>query len=230
MSERTLFARHYAIAAAALALVAAPLLALSYFAIGDGKKELDTPTVSAWADPARRLAGGLVTFASADRVYATYIQLFALLLPAILLSALSARSLRPQRISRPERWGWRLALTGYLLLALGIAGAALLLIGASPSGTAVNIPFVSLVLPGVLLSTIGSTTLGIALLRARFARSSTAWLLAFAFPLWFVGSFVLGHNSIGLLPLFVAWALTRIDPRRQVLAADADLARVGTQQ
>ncbi len=208
MSERSPLVGFYAVVAAAVALIGAPLLALSYFAIGDGKKELDTGTVSAWADPARRLAGGLLTFASPDRVYATYIQVFAVLLPSVLLCALAARSLRPQTTTRPERWGWRLALTGYFLLALGIAVASILLVGAAPSGTVVNIPFVAFVVPGLLLSTVGSTTLGIALIRAHYAPRSTAWLLALAFPLWFVGSFVLGHNSIGLLPLFIAWATT----------------------
>src|SRR3954467_2003678 len=75
----------YPTIAAAVAVLVAPLLALSYFAIPDGADELKTGTVSAWADPARDTAGRLLTFASHDRVYATYVQLFTLLFPAVLL-------------------------------------------------------------------------------------------------------------------------------------------------
>ena len=55
-------------------------------------------------------------------------------------------------------------------------------------------------------------------MRARYAPRLTAWLLALAFPLLLVGSIALGHNSLGLVPLFVAWAasgrqLWRAEPR-----------------
>jgi energy-converting hydrogenase Eha subunit A len=79
-----------------------------------------------------------------------------------------------------------------------------MLIGASPNGNFVNVPFLSFMVPGILLSTIGSVVLGIALVRAGYRPRLTSWLLAFAFPLWIVGSFVLGHNSIGLAPMLVA--------------------------
>jgi hypothetical protein len=77
----------YAVLAGAAAVFLSPLLALSYFATADGAQELDIGTVSAWADPARDIAGGLLTWASADRVYSTYVQVFALLLLAVLLCA-----------------------------------------------------------------------------------------------------------------------------------------------
>jgi hypothetical protein len=32
--------------------------------------------------------------------------------------------------------------------------------------------------------------------------------------LWLTGSFVLGHNSLGLVPLLVAWGATGWDLRR----------------
>ena len=55
----------YAVLAAAAAVFFSPLLALSYFATADGAQELETGTVSAWADPARDIVGGLLTWASA---------------------------------------------------------------------------------------------------------------------------------------------------------------------
>jgi hypothetical protein len=209
VSERTArIVGLYSVVAGAAAIVVSPLLAMSYFAIDDGKDELDTATVSAWAKPGRDLAGGLLTFASADRVYATYIQLFLLLAPAILLCAWAVRSRRPASMGRFERWGWRIALVGYACLLVGGITVSLMLVKASPNGNFVNVPFLLLIVPGILISTIGSVVLGIALIRAGYRPRLTTWILAVAFPLWIVGSDVLGHNSIGLTPILVAWGLS----------------------
>lgn len=206
MSDRiTRFAGLYALIAAAVAIVVAPLLGLAYFAIPAGAEE-ETGTVAAWADPARDLAGGLLTWASADRVYATYTQAFALILPAILVCAWVTRARRRDAESRLERWGWRLTLTAYSSLALGLAIVAVMLFGVSPSSTILDLAYVPLVLPGIVFGTIGSTVLGVGLLRSAYEPRVTAWLLALVFPLWVIGDFVIGHNSLGLVPLFVAWA------------------------
>ena len=221
MSDRIRFASLYALFAAAASLVLAPLLALAYFATPEGAGELESTTVSAWAEPARDAAAGLLTFASPDRVYATYLQVLALLFPAIAVWAWLARSRRPQQVTRPERGGWRLSLTGYILLVSGLLALAVVLVAASPTSTAANGFFFALVVPGTLLSTIGSTTLGVALLRAGYRPRLTAWLLALALPFWLAGSIVLGHNSIGLVPLLVAWAATGRGFAAQPTAAEA---------
>ena len=57
-------------------------------------EELEVGSVSGWAEPGRDLAGGLLTWASPDRVYATYVQLFALLFPAVFLCARAVRARR----------------------------------------------------------------------------------------------------------------------------------------
>jgi hypothetical protein len=88
---------------------------------------------------------------------------------------------------------------GYTLLSVGVIVA--------PPGAALNVVFFALIVPGLLLSTIGSTTLGIALLRARYRPRMTAALLAISLPFWFFGADVIGHNSPGLLPLFLAWGV-----------------------
>jgi hypothetical protein len=199
----------YAVIAAGVSVLLAPLLALSYLGTSEGTEDLEIGTVSAWADPARDLAGGLLTWASPDRVYATYVQGFALLFPAVLLCAWAVRARRRPRSGGFERWAWRIALAGYGLATVGIGAAFVVLFGDSASdGDALNLVFLVLMFPGMLLSVIGSTVLGIALLRARYAPRLTAWLLALAFPLMLVGSDVLGHNSLGMVPLFVAWAAT----------------------
>lgn len=190
----------YAAAAAVASMLVTPLLALAYFATEDGASELEVGSVSAWAEPARDALDGLLTFASADGVYYTYLKLLILIAPAMFLCALAVRSRRPQTQTRPEIWGWRIALAGYAALAAGV-------ILAPPWSVALNIVFLALIVPGLLLGTIGSTVLGIALLRSSFRPRLTAWLLALAVPPWLVASMVLGHNSPGLVPLFLAWGV-----------------------
>jgi hypothetical protein len=199
--RRIRFAGLYAVAAAAASLVLTPLLALSFFATEGGAEELEKGTVEAWADPARELAGGLLTFASADTVYFVYLKSLILIGPALLIGALATRTLRPAGVTKPERWGWRIAIAGYTLLSVGV-------ILAPPHDLALNVVFFAFIIPGLLLSTIGSTTLGIALLRARYRPRLTPALLAIGLPFWFFGADVIGHNSPGLLPLFFAWGIT----------------------
>ncbi len=214
----------YAAIAAVAAVILSPLLALSYFATGEGAEELQSRTVAAWADPARDLVGGLLTWAAPERVYATYVQAFALLFPAVLLCALSVRARRP-RGTRTERVGWRIALAGYSIATAGLLGASLALIAGSIADNVLNIVFLSLLLPGMFLSAIGSTVLGIALLRARYTPRLTPWLLTLAFPSMVVVPTVLGHNSLGVVPLMVAWGVTGVQLWRAVDPATAsDLA------
>jgi hypothetical protein len=195
----------YAVLAAAAAVFFSPLLALSYFATADGAEELDIGTVAAWADPARDVVGGLLTWASADRVYSTYVQVFALLFPAVFLCARAVRARRPVRGSF-ERWSWRIALAGYGLAAVGLVAAFIVLVGGDPATKALDPVFMALMFPGMVISVVGSSVLGIALLRAGYAPKLTAWLLALALPLMVAASSGLGHNSLGMVPLFVAWA------------------------
>jgi hypothetical protein len=196
----------YAVLAAAAALLLSPLLALSYFATADGSEELEIGTVSGWAEPARDAVGGLLTWASPDRVYSIYVQVFALLFPAVFLCARAVRARRAKQGGRLERWGWRIALAGYGLAAVGLIAAFFVLLGGDPETKALDPVFMTLMFPGMLISILGSTVLGIALLRARFAPVLTAWLLALALPLMYLGSGVFGHNSLGMVPMFVAWA------------------------
>lgn len=208
MSDRaTRLAGLYAAIAAVAALVLSPLLALSYFGIDEGAEELGSGTVSAWADPARDLVGELLTWAAPERVYATYVQAFALLFPAVLLCALAVRACRSAG-GRTERWGWRIALVGYGLASLGLVAAFFVLIAGSTAGEALNLVFLALMLPGMAISVIGSTVLGIALLRSTYRPRLTPWLLTLAFPSMLIVPTFLGHNSLGMLPVFVAWGAT----------------------
>jgi hypothetical protein len=53
-------------------------------------------------------------------------------------------------------------------------------------------------LPGVLLSMLGSSLLGVALLRRGFRPRASAWLLTLTFPLMFVISAITSMGSIAL--------------------------------
>jgi hypothetical protein len=153
------------------------------------------------------------------------VQAFALIFPAMLVGGLAVRASRPG-IRRGERWGWRIALSGYGLAGLGLLVVfPILFADAGGEGPIVNIAFLSMMLPGMLISAVGSTVLGIALLRAGFRPRAAAWLLALALPSMVVVPEVLGHNSLGMAPIVVAWGIAcrHLPPRsalsRQIASA-----------
>jgi hypothetical protein len=207
MSERaTRWVGRYAVVAAIIAMLVAPLLALSWFATDGGAEALDGRTVAAWAVPARDALDGLLTWASPDRVYATYLQVFALLFPAVFLCARAVRARGPDA-GRGEAWGWRVALVGYGIAAGGLLVGFVVVLFGPRADVALNVVYLAALLPGTFLSVIGSSWLGIALLRHRFTPAATAWLLTLALPSMLVLPEVLGHNSLGMVPLVVAWGV-----------------------
>ncbi|WP_369070276.1 hypothetical protein [Kineococcus terrestris] len=195
----------WAVVAAAGACVVVPLLALSWFRTPDGAPAL-VPPVTWWAEPADRLLEPLLGFGSPARVYATWLVAAAVLFPAVLVSVVSARRER-RPATRVERGSWVVVVVG---AGLSLAGVALVggVLSADPTGSpVVDLAYLSLMLPGQLLVLTGSTVLGVSLLRSRWAPRAAAWWLAAALPLALVLSTVLGHNSFGMLPLFLAWGV-----------------------
>jgi hypothetical protein len=207
MSDRaTRLTGFYALIAAGAALLLSPLLALSYFETNEGADEPETGMVSAWADPARDLVGGLLTWASPERVYATYFLLFWVLFPAVFLCARAVRARRPAARGRLERLGWRMALFGYGFGIVGLIVASMILVTGSSAGNTIDVVFLALMVPAMAIDVVGSTVLGIALLRDGYEPKLSAWLLALVLPSMLVVPGVLGNLSLGLLPVFVAWA------------------------
>jgi len=227
MSERaTRLAGLYAVAAAGVAVIVSPLLALSYFATRSGASELEIGTVSAWADPARDLAGGLLTWASPDRVYGTYWLGFWILFAAVFMCARAVHARRPGDVGRLERWGWRLALLGYGLAAVGSLAAVAIIVDGSAENVVIDVAFLALMIPAILIDGIGSTVLGVALLRNGYRPRTTAWLLVLALPSIVVLPDLLGNLSIGLLPVLFAWGvagarLWRAEPSLELEPAPA---------
>ncbi len=201
------FAGLYAVVAAAIAVLVTPLLALSYFATAEGAAELEKQTVSVWAEPARDAFGGLLTWASADRVYGTYWLLFWVLFAGVFLCARAVHARRPAG-GRLERWGWRTALVGYGLGTVGAIAACVIVAEGSTADRVIDVLFVAVMIPAMLTDVIGSTMLGIALKRSGYEPRLTAWLLMLVFPAVLVLPAVLGNLSLGLLVVLLAWAAT----------------------
>lgn len=122
---------------------------------------------------------------------------------------------------RPSVGGWRIALFGYALTSLGLIASFFVLFNGDAAGAALNVVFLGLLLPGMLISVIGSTVLGIALLRGEFRPKLTAWLLTLSLPSMLFIPEVLGHNSLGLLPMIVAWGVAGFQLWRGTVHATA---------
>lgn len=181
---------------ACAATVLAPLHALARFATHDGAGDLRSPLVHWWAAPAARTFRILLDWGSPDTVYLTYGKAW---LPIIVAATACAFAVR--RARRPvglELWGWRIALTGYVLGTLSEVGEYW-----TPW---IDETFLVVGLPGTLVCLVGSTLLGIALLRHGFRPRATGWLLA----TWLVTLFALSSVialGAALLPMLWAWGL-----------------------
>lgn len=193
------------LAAALLGSFVAPIVAVSYLHTPEGIESLDQPSVAFWAKPATDLLAPLLDGAGADRVYLVGTQLMGAIWLATLAAAIAtARRRSPVGL---ERAWWSIALVGYVWFAVGLVGFGVLAGLLSPAHPAADAVFMAAILPGLLTSLIGSSLLGVALVRARYPVRGASWLLALAVPLWLFANLVVGHNSIGLLPLLWAWAL-----------------------
>jgi hypothetical protein len=199
--QRTRLVGRAAWAMALVGTVVAPLHALGRYRTADGKGDLDSSLVRAWAEPAALHLKPLLDFGGTDGAYLTYGKVwFPVFLAATTCAFLVRRSRREMvgRLRVAETWGWRIALSGYLLATAGVFTSYWLQL--------VDVGFVVFDLPGLLLSLVGSTTLGVALLRRRFRPVMTAWLLTLWVPLFLaIGSFI----SLGAcaLPMIWAWAV-----------------------
>ena len=166
--------RTYAVFSSVMMVLCSPLLAMSYFATEDGAKSYAAGSVQAWAEPGRRLLEPLLTFASADRVYATYSLLVALLIPALPMAVWTVRRGRAPLAGTFER---RASLA--VAAAWSLFSAALLVVAlaqqvdpANVSGNSVvNVGFVAGMIPGLLIACVCSTGLGVQPAAARLRAS-----------------------------------------------------------
>jgi hypothetical protein len=197
--------------------VAGQFQAMSRHQTADGKTDLDSPLTSSWSDPARDLFQPLLDWADPDVVYVTWGKVW---LPVFLAFTLCAFVVRRRR--QPvgfEKWAWRIALTGYVGACASVAAEYWSQWTSVDQGV-VDAVFV-VTAPFLLLTMVGSTLLGIALLRRGMRPALPAWLLTLAIPSLIVISEVTSLGNVALPVMFAFGILGR-----RIAAEDAQSSEV----
>jgi hypothetical protein len=179
-------------------LVIGQLHALARHNTVDGRGDLELPLTRFWSDPARSALRPLLDWGDPDLVYVTYGKIW---LPVFVAFTLCAFVVHHRRDPAGfEKWAWRITLTGYVWACVGVFGDYWTQWTGTPNAL-LDISFV-LGLPALLLVLIGSTLLGIALLRNRFTPRLPAWLLTITLPAAFVITEVTSMGNIALPVMF----------------------------
>ena len=167
--------------------------------------DLDSSLTRSWSDPARDLFQPLLDWADPDVVYVTWGKIW---LPVFLAFTLCAFVVRRRR--QPvgyEKWAWRIALTGYVGACASVAAEYWSQWTSVDQGV-VDAVFV-VTAPFLLLTMVGSTLLGIALLRRGMRPALPAWLLTLAIPSLIVISEVTSLGNVALPVMFAFGILGR---------------------
>ena len=209
--------------AAWFGLVAGQLHALARHRTEDGRSDLDLPLTKAWAEPMGDLLSPLLDWGSPDAVYLTYGKIWFPVFVAFTLCAFVVR--RNRRPGGFEKWAWRVALTGYVGACVCVFAEYWLMWTAMNDSLLTGVFVVTI--PFMLLTMIGSTMLGIALLR-RGVRLPAILLVA-AIP----GLIVIPEiTSLGnvVLPLAFAFGIwgRRIAREQSAAPAHRDLPSLTT--
>lgn len=199
-------------------LVMGQLHALARFATEEGKSDLEGGAVRAWAEPAAGFLSPLLNWASPDTVYVTYGKLWLPVFVAFTLCAFVVhRRRRTAGFRGAERWAWRVALTGYVAACAGVAGEYWTQWG-DGNQALLDAVFVAVV-PALLITLIGSTFLGVVLIRRGLGLP--AWLLASAIPGMLVISTV---TSLGNVVLPIAFCFGLLGRRLAATVTHVDAA------
>jgi hypothetical protein len=173
-----------------------PFHALAYFATEDGG---ESEGAIGWADGTRDILEPLLDWDSVDTVYRTWGKVGLVAVVGLALGLLALWRRRRREATGLERWGLRIALVGHALLVVGFFTEYW-----TPY---LDFGFMAFTGPGMIVTMIGSTLLGIGLLRRKAAPRVPSWLLALAIPLVLAMVALFGHISAGLVPLEVAWIM-----------------------
>jgi hypothetical protein len=186
-------------------LVAGQFHAMARHQTTDGKADLDLPLTRLWSNPGRDAFRPLLDWADPDLVYLTWGKIW---LPVFVAFTLCAFVVHRRR--RPvgfERWAWRVALTGYVGGCVAVAGEYWTSY-ATPHQAIVDGVFPFTVL-AMLTTLVGSTMLGISLLRRDVRPRTPAVLLALAIPEMIAITQVTSMGSVALPMAFAFGILGR---------------------
>ena len=188
-----------AVTVAAASVVLAPLNSLARMRTESGRSDFYAEGAHWWAAPAMDVFEPVLDFAAPDTVYATYGKFYLLALVAVIACALAVRSRRPPTLRWAERWGWRITIPSYAVMAVGM-----LYYWLAPM---VQIDALYLVvLLGMLGSVFGHVLLGIGLIRSGFRPRLTAWVLVTE-PLTSIALVSLSTQALGMWPMMLAWGV-----------------------
>ena len=195
----------YAWAMAWVGLVVGQLHALARHNTLDGREDLKSGLVRAWSDPARAALRPLLDWGNPDLVYVTYGKIW---LPVFLGFTLCAFVVRRRRSPQGfEKWAWRVALTGYVWACVSVLGDYWTQWTGTPNAL-LEVSFV-VGLPGLVITLVGSTLLGIALLRNGLRPRAAAWLLTLTIPVAVAALSVTSMGSAALAVMFAFAILGR---------------------
>lgn len=183
-------------------LVAGQFHAMARHQTADGKEDLQMWTTRVWSNPGRDFFKPMLDWASPDVVYVTWGKVW---LPVFVGFTLCAFVVHRRR--RPvgfEKWAWRIALTGYVGACISVAAEYW------TQWTSVDQDLIDTVFaataPFLLITMLGSTLLGIALLRRGMRPALPAWLLALSIPSLVVISMVTSLGNV-VLPIMFAFGI-----------------------
>jgi hypothetical protein len=186
-----------------LGILIPPFLSVAWFATKGGAESLEQPLVAVWVEPFGRAFGPLLSFAPPYVVYLTYGKIFLFEILGFLVGLVALHAWQAPRAGGLEKWGFRLALVGSVLLIVGLIGA--FWVGTIWVG-AVGFSYFAFVVPAYSLMVVGWTLFGIGTLRAKVAPLLGAWLLIVGGLGFYVITNLLGqHNSMGWGLVALAW-------------------------
>ena len=168
----------------------------------DGKEDLEMWTTRVWSNPAREFFQPLLDWSNPDAVYLTYGKIW---FPVF--AAFTACAYVLYRRRKPvgfEKFAWRFALVAYTWASVAVFVSYWT--QWTHTTDLLDLAFLFLDIPGVLLCWIGSTMLGITLIRRGFVPRVSAWLLALTVPTAFVLELFTSMGS-GALPEMFAFGI-----------------------
>jgi hypothetical protein len=186
-------------------LVVGQLHALARHNTADGREDLHSALTRAWSDPARAALRPLLDWGDPDLVYVTYGKIWLPVFVAFTLCAFVVH--RRRQPAGFEKWVWRIALTGYVWACVSVFGDYWTQWTGTPNAL-LDLSFL-VGLPGLLLTLVGSTLLGIALLRNGIQPRTAAWLLTLTIPVAVVALQVTSMGSAALAVMFAFGILGR---------------------